>query len=111
MPLRIQYVKPAVSTLNCGIIFDKNFNFREHISEICRTCYHIRDLCHTRVICVTLVSICVFLSPTKTIASALVINRFPFQKTALKDITILGVQNCLARVVTSYLRFTQTIKT
>ena len=29
-----QYVMPAVSTWNLAIIFDDNFNFKEHISKI-----------------------------------------------------------------------------
>ena len=34
----------AVSALNLGVIVDDKLNFREYISQICRTCYyHIRD--------------------------------------------------------------------
>ena len=33
------------SARNLGVIFDKNFNFRTHISAICSSCiYHKRDL-------------------------------------------------------------------
>ena len=40
---------PAKSARNFGVIFDKNFNFRSHISAICSLCiYHIRDLRHIR---------------------------------------------------------------
>ena len=36
---------PVKSAHNLGGIFDKNFNFRSHISAICSSCiYHIRDL-------------------------------------------------------------------
>ena len=36
---------PAKSAHNRGVIFDKNFNFRSHISAICSSCfYHIRDV-------------------------------------------------------------------
>ena len=36
---------PAKSARNLGVIFDKIFNFRSHISAICSSCiYHIRDL-------------------------------------------------------------------
>ena len=36
---------PAKSARNLGVIFDKNFKFRSHISAICSSCiYHIRDL-------------------------------------------------------------------
>ena len=35
----------AKSAHNLGVIFNKNFNFRSHISAICSSCiYHIRDL-------------------------------------------------------------------
>ena len=35
----------AKSACNLGVIFDKNFNFRSHISAICSSCiYHIRHL-------------------------------------------------------------------
>ena len=46
-PIDIFGVKsyPAKSACNLGVIFDKNFNFRSHISAICSSCiYHIRDL-------------------------------------------------------------------
>ena len=36
---------PAKSARNLGVIFNKNLNFRSHISAICSSCiYHIRDL-------------------------------------------------------------------
>ena len=36
---------PAKSARNLGVIFDKNFNFRSHVSAICSSCiYHIRDV-------------------------------------------------------------------
>ena len=36
---------PAKSAHNIGVIFDKTFNFRSHISVICSSCiYHIRDV-------------------------------------------------------------------
>ena len=37
--------KPAKSGRNLGVIFDKNFTFRSHISAVCSSCfYHMRDL-------------------------------------------------------------------
>ena len=37
--------KPAKSVWNLGVIFDKNFTFRSHITAVYRSCfYHIRDL-------------------------------------------------------------------
>ena len=36
---------PDKSARNLGVIFDKNFNFRSHISAICSSCiYYIQDL-------------------------------------------------------------------
>ena len=46
-PIELLGVKtyPAKSARNLGVIFDKNFNFRSHISAICSSCiYQIRDL-------------------------------------------------------------------
>ena len=40
-------IYPAKSARNLGVIFDKNFNFRSHISAMCSSCiYHIQDLRH-----------------------------------------------------------------
>lgn len=37
--------KPAAAARNLGIYFDQNFNFRNHISQVCRSCYyHIWDI-------------------------------------------------------------------
>ena len=95
----------AVSTRNLGVIFDDKLNFREHISQVCRTCfYHIRDLRRIRRY--------LPVSVAKTIATALVTSRLDycnslFHNIAIKDITKLQrVQNCLARVVTRSPRFT-----
>ena len=36
---------PAKSARNLGVIFDKNFTFRSHISVVCNSCFHhMRDL-------------------------------------------------------------------
>ena len=105
IPLLNQHVMPAVSTRNLGVIFDDKLNFREHLSQICRTCfYHIRDLWRIRRY--------LLVSVAKTIATALVTSRLDycnslFHNIAIKDITKLQrVQNCLARVVTRSPRFT-----
>ena len=101
IPLLNQHVMPAFSR----VIFDDKLNFREHISQICRTCfYHIRDLRRIRRY--------LPVSVAKTIATALVTSRLDycnslFHNIAIKDITKLQrVQNCLARVVTRSPRFT-----
>jgi len=44
-PFYNRHVMPAISTRDLVIMCDDKFNFRKHISHICRTCYyHIRDL-------------------------------------------------------------------
>ena len=48
-PIELFSVKtnPAISAGNLGVIFDKNFTFRSHISAVCSSCfYHMRDLRH-----------------------------------------------------------------
>ena len=46
-PIELLSVKtnPANSACNLGVIFDKNFTFRSHISVVCNSCfYHMWDL-------------------------------------------------------------------
>ena len=36
---------PSDTVRNLGVVFDSEFNFRQHISQVCKSCfYHIRDL-------------------------------------------------------------------
>ena len=36
---------PSDTVRNLGVVFDSNFNFRQHISQVCKSCfYHLRDL-------------------------------------------------------------------
>ena len=36
---------PSDTARNLGVVFDSNFNFRQHVSQIYKSCfYHIRDL-------------------------------------------------------------------
>ena len=70
---------PAKSASNLGVIFDKNFNFRSHISAICSSCiYHIRDLqrirCHLD------------LDSAKLLANALVSSCFDYCNSLLSGI-------------------------
>ena len=38
-------ISPSDSVRNLGVIFDSDFSFHKHISNICKSCfYHIRDL-------------------------------------------------------------------
>ena len=81
------------------------FNFRECIYQICQNYYyHILDL--------RLILLYLPLFIEKGIAIALVVSRLDhcnslFHNTAIKDITQLQrFQNCLAKVVTRSVRFT-----
>ena len=66
-----QSITPAASVLNLGVTFDENFNFKQHISKICRCCvYHIRDIRRIRRF--------ISLSVAKTIATALVSSRLDY---------------------------------
>ena len=36
---------PSGTVCNLGVVFDSDFNFHQHISQVCKSCfYHIRDL-------------------------------------------------------------------
>ena len=90
---------PARSARNLGVIFDQDFNFRLHVSQVCRSCfYHIRDIRRIRRY--------LNLENAKTLAHAMVTSRLDYCNSLLygiadKDVNRLQrVQNCLARVVT-----------
>ena len=70
---------PANSARNLGVIFDKKFNFRSHISAICIWCiYHIRDLrCIRRHL---------DLDSAKLLANALASSRLDYCNTILSGI-------------------------
>ena len=59
-----QDVTPTDSARNLGVEFEKDFNFKKHISKVCRSCYYIRDLRHLRR--------CLTAAVTKAIATLLV---------------------------------------
>ena len=45
---------PSDTVHNLGVVFDSDFNFRQHISQVCKSClYHIHDLhrirCHISI--------------------------------------------------------------
>ena len=99
---------PAKSARNLGVIFDKNFNFRSHISTICSSCiYHIRDLRRIRRH--------LDLDRAKLLANALVSSRFDYCNSLLSgivetDLTKLQrVLNRLARMVTKSPAFTRSV--
>ena len=40
---------PSGTVHNLGVVFDSGFNFHQHISQVCKSCfYHIYDLCRIR---------------------------------------------------------------
>lgn len=90
---------PAKTARNLGVIFDKNFSFRSHVSAVCKSCrYHIRDLRRIRRY--------LTLDSAKLLAHALVSSRLDYCNSLLfgiadKEIKRLQcIQNSLARVVT-----------
>ena len=98
---------PAKSAHNLGVIFNKNFNFRSHISAICSSCiYHIQDLRHIRRHLV--------LDSAKLLANVLVSSHLYYCNSVLSgiaetDLTKLHVLNRLARVVTKSPPFTRSV--
>ena len=109
-PIELLGVKtyPAKYARNLGVIFDKNFNFRSHISAICSSCiYHIRDLRRIRRH--------LDLDSAKVLANALVSSRLDYCNSLLSgiaetDLTKLQrVLNRLARVVTKSPPFTRSL--
>ena len=99
VPLMGVDTKPSKSARNLGVIFDQNFNFRSHISQVCASCfYHIRDLRRIRKH--------LSLDNAKSLATALVTSRLDYCNSLLYGAAerhiqkLQRVQNCLARVVT-----------
>ena len=84
---------------NLSVIFDRNYNFRNHISLACHSCvYHIRDLRRFRHN--------ISLSVAKTIAMALITSMLDYCNFLLYNVGSKGilklqyVQNCLSMDVT-----------
>ena len=66
-----QDVTPTDSARNLGVEFDKDFNFKKHISKVCRSYYyHICDLRRLRR--------CLTAAVTKTIATSLVSSKLDY---------------------------------
>ena len=92
-------INSAKSAPNLGVIFDKNFTFRSHISVVCNSCfYHMRDLRRSRHH--------LDLDSAKLLATALVSSRLNYCNSLLYgtadiDLTRLQrIQNQLGRLVT-----------
>ena len=64
-------ISPSDSVRNLGVIFDSDFSFHKHVSNICKSCfYHIRDLRRIRRH--------IPLSTAKTISNALISSRLDY---------------------------------
>ena len=99
---------PSDTVRNLGVVFDTDFNFRQHISKEYKSCfYHIRDLRRIR----RQLSI----STAKTISTALTSIRLDYCNSLLTNIAkrdlakLQRVQNCLARVVLRAPRFSPSL--
>ena len=98
----------AKSARNLGLIFDKNFYFRSHISAICSSCiYHIRNLrCIHRHL---------DLDSAKLLANALVSSCLDYCNSLLSEIAetdltqLQRILNRLARVITKSPPFTRSV--
>ena len=99
---------PAKYAHNLEVIFDKNFNFRSHISAICSSCiYHTRDLwCIRRHLA---------LDSAKLLANALVSSHRDYCNSRLSGIAetdlakLQRVLNRLVRVITKSPPFTRSV--
>ena len=99
---------PSDSVRNLGVVFDSDFSFHKHVSNICKSCfYHIRDLrrirCH------------IPLSTAKTLSHAIISSRIDYCNSLLNNIAkqdltkLQRVQNCIARVILRAPRFSPSL--
>ena len=64
---------------NLGVVFDSDFNLRQHISQVCKSCfYHIRDLRGIRHH--------IYISTAKTISMAVISSRLDCCNSILNNI-------------------------
>ena len=101
-------ITPSDSVRNLGVIFDSDFSFHKHVSDICKSCfYHIRDLRRIRH------HIPWFTATT--ISNALINSHLDYCNSLLNNIAkqdlskLQRVQNCLARVVLRAPRFSPSL--
>ena len=101
-------ITPSDSVRNLGVIFDSDFSFHKHVSDVCKSCfYHIRDIRRIRRH--------IPLPTAKTISNALISSRLDYCNSLLNNIAKQDlskrqrVQNCLARVVLRAPRFSQSL--
>ena len=101
-------ISPSDNVRNLGVIFDSDFSFHKHISNICKLCfYHIRDLRRIRRH--------LPLSTATTIYNSLITSRLDYCNSLINNIAkqdlskLQHVQNCLARVVLRAPRFSPSL--
>ena len=89
---------PSDTVRNLGVVFGSDFNFRQYISQVRKSCfYYIRDLRRIRR------HISIFTA--KTLSTALINSRLDYCNSLINSIAkrdlakLQRVQNCLARVV------------
>ena len=95
---------PSKSAKSLGIVFDENFNFRNHINNVCKSSYcHIRDLRRIRKH--------LNLDQAQCLVSALVSSWLDYCDSLLHGVAVRNMlklpraRNCLVRVVTRASRF------
>ena len=98
---------PSDTVRNLGV-FDSDCYFRQHISQVCKSCfYHIRDFRR--------IQHHVSISTAKTISTALISSNLDYCNSLLNNIAkrdlakLQRVQNCLACVVLRAPRFSQSL--
>ena len=70
---------PPDTVRNLDVVFDTDFNFRQHISQVCKSCfYHIRDLRRIRRH--------ISISTAKTISMALISSGLDYCNSLLNNI-------------------------
>ena len=112
-PIELFGVKtnPAKFARNLGVIFDKNFTFRSHISAVCSSCfYHMRDLwrIHRHLDLDSAKYLQLLSCPVVSIIAI----HFCMTLPTLPTLTSQGfkrVQNRLVRLVTKSLPFTHSV--
>ena len=97
-------VSPAQSVRNLGVVFDSNFNFSNHVSQVIKsTRVHARDLYRIRPL--------LDLNTSVLLANALVSSRLDYYNSLFLSLTdfelrrLQRVQNSLCRVVTRSSKF------
>ena len=95
---------PSSSVRNLGVIFDKDLNFNDHVSAVCKSCnYHMRDFRRVRKH--------LNMDTAIALANALVSSRLDYCNSLLYGITntelnrLQRIQNGLCRIITHTSRF------